>query len=352
LYYKNKLQDFSPISIEKNSFVVKIQYMRSIFIFVIALSLTSVFGQEVIDGNFAFQNDPAKKYSIYVPSSYDDAIPHALMIGFHPLNTNRWDAEAWRDTLIDFAEFNQLLLACPDGGIDGRVDDPIDTAFTTVLIDSLGTWFNVDRSQQYAIGFSWGARTVYSYTMHHPNTFKGAIPVGAAIDGTSQFLFNVADDWSIDYYVVHGSNDSPSVRYFPALDYLEGEDICHDKRLLSGVGHTIDFPNRNTILSEAFDFVSSPQNCIASAAYSPNFIDNSSITISPNPITDNRLKIEDTQHRLIAFIQLFDTRGSLIHEFYGNHTSIEAKQDLVGVYILSIHFENGAQETKKILFAK
>ena len=134
---------------------------------------TLLFAQTRIDETVPFQSDPAKQYSIYVPSSYDANTPNKLMVGFHPFNTNRWNSISWCDTLIAFAETNNLLMICPDGGVDGKVDDPIDTAFTTVMIDSMLTWYNVDESKIYAMGFSWGGRTTYSYGLNHIEKFAG-----------------------------------------------------------------------------------------------------------------------------------------------------------------------------------
>ena len=39
---------------------------------------------------------------------------------------------------------NNLILVCPDGGTNGNVSDPIDYGFTTELIDSMKTWYNID----------------------------------------------------------------------------------------------------------------------------------------------------------------------------------------------------------------
>ncbi|MFT5167850.1 MAG: hypothetical protein ACI8P3_003088, partial [Saprospiraceae bacterium] len=111
--------------------------MKNLLFILLLISYSSLIGQTRIDGSFEFQNDSAKKYSLYIPSGYQAGTAHRLMLGLHPFNTNRWDAESWCDTLIVFAETNNLILACPDGGIDGAVDDPIDTAFTSILLDSI-----------------------------------------------------------------------------------------------------------------------------------------------------------------------------------------------------------------------
>lgn len=211
--------------------------------------------QESIDGTLNFQSDPAKKYSIYIPSSYDESAPNAMMLALHPLNTNRWDGEAWRDTLIDFAEANNLLVISPDGGSNGAIDDAIDTAFTTVMLDSMISWYNVDESNIYAIGFSWGGKTVYTYGLNHIDRFAGLMPIGAAINGTSEINGVASNAKDKNIYIIHGTNDSPNSRYYPLLDLMETEEACVNTNLLSGVGHTIDFPNRDAILTDAYQWL-------------------------------------------------------------------------------------------------
>ena len=60
--------------------------------------------QTSIDSSFAFQSDPAKKYSLYIPSSYDESLANPLILTFHPLNAVIGNGKAWRDKLAGFAE--------------------------------------------------------------------------------------------------------------------------------------------------------------------------------------------------------------------------------------------------------
>lgn len=231
--------------------------MKQLLTLFLFLSSSILFAQERIDGSFAFQTDAAKKYSIYVPSSYDASEAQTLMMGFHPLNTSRWDAESWCDTLIAFAETNHLLLVCPDGGVDGKVDDPIDVAFTAALMDSVDVWYNVNADKIYAMGFSWGGRMTYTYGLDNADIFGGFIPIGAAINGTQQVNGSLENATDKPYYLVHGSNDSPIVRFTPIKNALEDNGAIVNSILMPGVGHTIDFPNRNAILTEAFNWIDS-----------------------------------------------------------------------------------------------
>lgn len=224
-----------------------------------------------IDSSFAFQTDPAKKYSLYIPSNYNPSIPHRLMLALHPYNTSRWDGKSWCDTLKVFAETNGLILVSPDGGIDGKIDDPIDTAFTSALLDSMNAWYNIHPQKVYAMGFSWGGKAAYTYGLYHFSRFRGFLPIGAAINGTTEVNGMLQNSTGKPYYIVHGSLDSPSIRFYPIRDSLITRNAIVNYNLMAGVAHTIDFPNRNQILGVAFQWIDSV-NCanIASGIHTNN----------------------------------------------------------------------------------
>lgn len=225
---------------------------------ILLLATTALMAQVRINGNFAFQTNPSKKYSLYIPSSYSAATPNAMMVGMHPFNTSRWNAISWCDTLIAFAEANDLLLVCPDGGSNGNITDAIDYAFTTVLLDSVRNWYNIDTERTYIMGFSMGGRATYTYGLAHPNVFGGYLPIGAAISGLNEVNATLqANSNCRPVYIVHGSFDSPNTRYTPVRTALINAGAIVNSLLMSGVGHTIDFPNRNQILTTAFQWIDS-----------------------------------------------------------------------------------------------
>lgn len=162
---------------------------------------------------------------------------------------------SWRDTLTAFAEANQVLLICPDGGPDGRIDDEIDTAFTSLLLDSVHLWYPYHRDKLIAMGFSWGGRTVYSYGLSRPDLIYGLIPIGAAIDGMTQMQGKEQGASFKNVYLVHGANDDPGNRYQPAKLFFARTSACVFDTLMAGIGHTIDFPDRNNILTRAYQKV-------------------------------------------------------------------------------------------------
>lgn len=314
------------------------KYISSIFLLTISLGLIA---QTAVDGSFEFENDPEKKYSYYVPSGYDETDGADLMVGLHPFNTSRWDAQAWRDTLIVFAETNNLLLICPDGGPDGRIDDPIDTAFTSAIIDSMELWFNT--ADKYLMGFSWGGKTVYSYGLRRIQEFEGFMPIGSAISGGAELQGLTPFIEDSKWYLVHGSNDTPNTRFYPALEYLDENLACTNNILMQGVGHTIDFPNRNEILTEAFDFIKSDA-CEVSPTQEAD--QNNQSIVSPNPNAGSfNLELSTEQE---YSLRIFNNAGKeFTFDQQGN--SISIIQADAGIYFLHLNFGSKIQVEKFIV---
>ena len=218
------------------------------------LTSVAIYAQEQINANMPFQSDDSKDYSIVIPSTYVEGESIAAFLALHPLNTSRWNGETWCEELADFAEANNVILVCPDGGLDGKIDDAIDTAFTSFLLDSAFIWYDIDPNRLYATGFSWGAKTTYTYGLNHIEKFAGLMPIGAAISVSE--VNNIKENADgVSIYIVHGSQDSPNSRFYPLRDAMLDNGACVESNLLSGVGHTIDFANQLEILTEAYNYL-------------------------------------------------------------------------------------------------
>ena len=253
------------------------------FLLLSILASSTLFAQQRIDATMPFQTDPAKKYSIYIPSNYSAGTPHKMMLGLHPWNVNRWNAQSWCDTLTDFAESNNLILICPDGGNDGQVDDPIDTAFTTAILDSMEVWYTIDTTKVYVMGFSWGGKTTYTYGLRNTDRFGGYMPIGAAINGAGEISTVAVNANNEAFYVIHGSQDNPNLRFNPLVGSLNNNNAIVKTLLMNGVGHTIDFANRNSILSDAYFWIDSVNCAQLASASIENFETYKSITVFPEP---------------------------------------------------------------------
>lgn len=322
-------------------------------LFSLSLLLSVAYAQERIDGDFAFDSDPAKKYSLYIPSGYEAGSAHKTMLALHPFNPDRWDAISWCDTLTDFAEANSLILICPDGGTDGRIDDPIDTAFTSALIDSVAQWYSVDFGKFYGMGFSWGARGLYTYGLSHVPLIKGYIPIGAAITGTTE----VTEDLQINatgfpFYIVHGSLDAPASRFFPIRDSLISKGAKVETNLLSGVGHTIDFPDRNDILTVAYEWIDSV-NCSTLGIESYN-LETGSLNFYPNPLKrGSELTIEnDSDIADTYFVEIRTLDGKLIsaNSFVINPGKMTFDPGLnAGTFLISVSNQEAVQSFRLLV---
>lgn len=321
--------------------------MRYFLFFILSAFFLHLNAQTRIDATINFQTDPAKQYSIYVPSSYDENTPNKMMLGLHPLNTNRWNSISWCDTLIAFAETNDLLLICPDGGEDGAVDDPIDIDFTTAILDSMLLWYNVEETKIFAMGFSWGGRTTYTYGLNNVDKFAGFMPIGAAIDGLNQVTGIIENAEDKPFYIIHGSNDSPNNRFTPIRDALIEEGACVETNLLSGVGHTIDFDNRNAILTEGFTWLDSVSCGIINHVNDVELT--AKMTIFPNPVSvGTKVKIEIANGLVPLEIQVFNMTGKVI-TIVENSNYLETENFEAGVCFLKIKTESGIFSKKLIV---
>ncbi len=273
-----------------------------------------------VDGTFPFQTDTAKKYSLYIPSGYNTAVPHRLMLGLHPLNTAAWNSISWCDTLTDFAEANNLVLVCPDGGPDGAVDDPIDTAFTSALLDSMSVWYNIDTMKTYVMGFSWGGKTTYTYGLNHSWRFGGFIPIGAAISGTTEVNGIIQNANGKPFFLVHGGSDSPNTRFYPVRTALIANNAIEKDTLMPGIGHTINFPNRNQILSMAFQWIDSV-NCAQMTVSVNNISEKGIVNVYPVP-AGAEIFIE-CGDKIGKEVRIFNSLGAMVKEFKSDNSTLK-----------------------------
>lgn len=235
----------------------------------LVLPIHSAQAQTRIDSSFAFQTDPAKRFALYVPSGYEAGVANKALLAFHPFHAVWGNSTTWCNILTNFAEENNLLMICPDGGPnDLRVDDPIDLAFTTALLDSLRAWYTVDVDKTFILGFSWGGRATYTYGLTNPDVFAGFITIGSFINGTAQVgPALLANSENKPFYIMHGDSDAIvnlQTGFFPIRDALVNAGALVNSLILENVGHTIDFPNRDRILTDAFRWVDSTSTALTS----------------------------------------------------------------------------------------
>ncbi|MBK7810739.1 MAG: hypothetical protein IPI50_05765 [Saprospiraceae bacterium] len=253
---------------------------NTIVLLILLIHLNSV-AQSRLEGSFFFKGE-LKQYSLFIPENWEPGMNAVL--AFHPLNTTRWNSTSWCDTLVSFAKDQTVLLICPDGGVDGRVDDPVDLEFTSALLDSTDLWYQFNTDSLVALGFSWGARTVYTYGLANPSRFRGLIAIGAAIEGTNQLNGLESGAKFKNIFIIHGTNDDVNNRYWPAKQFFSKTQSCYKDSLLRGIGHTIDFTNRNSIIAHAYKFTLRNE-CLISSISEETMIEKMGISFLQNTLT-------------------------------------------------------------------
>ncbi len=301
---------------------------------------------ETVDGTLTI-NGLTRNYSIYLPTNYGTGESHPLMLALHPFNTLRWDAKVWRDTLIAFAEANGLILICPDGGPDGNViSEEIDTLLATALLDSAESWYSVDTRREYVMGFSVGGRATYLYSLANSGRFGGYIPIGAAINGRADIQAVMGNARNEAFYVIHGTEDSRQTRFHPALELLEENQVVLFALPLSGVGHTIDFPDRNAILSRAYRWIDSV-NTFAVSSVGADRKNRTSLPLQffPNPLgSDKPATLSWQGDDPVVSIRIADLLGRVVAEVdpgNGEETSVPIPpiKLAAGLYLLEVKGE-------------
>lgn len=316
--------------------------LRCFFILVVMVTISSA--QSTIDNSFVVEGTE-KNYSLYIPSSYDSNISSKLMLGLHPLNPSRWNSTSWRDTLINFAESNNLILACPDGGSDGRIDDPIDTLFTSMLLDSVANWFNIDNNNKYIMGFSWGGKTTYTYGLRRPDQFAGYLVIGAAINGINEVQDIIQNAKGENFYLVHGSQDNVTLRYTQMLEALTENDACVESNLLTGIGHTIDFPNRNEILTDAFEWLTT-NACNTTSTYN-NKLQQKLPSLYPNP-NNGTFYFVNEYSNVTKSIRAFNFSGQELPLHISNNM-VSLENDISGIIFINIITKEGESISERLI---
>ena len=148
-------------------------------------------------------------------------------------------------------------------------------------------------------------------------------------------------------YIIHGSNDSPNTRFYPVRDALIAKGAIVNTLLQSGVGHTIDFPNRDAILTTAYHWIDSV-NCANLTTSTLGIEKSTGVFLFPNPISKGEgLRIDLTLNNGAqkALIQLFDLNGkqlrnlNVVVENGVNRVTKELTNIPNGIYMISVELE-------------
>lgn len=151
------------------------------------------------------------RYTVTVPSGYDDKTPVPLVLALHfgypgqqpaPF-TGRAVVEAFRPGL---AALNAVVIA-PDA-LGGRWTDPHNEQAAVWLTKTAMTVYAIDPKRVVVTGFSLGGEGAWHIGSRHQDLFTGVVPVAGRVAGGDA-------EWKVPVYVIHSEKDEV-VPYGPA----------------------------------------------------------------------------------------------------------------------------------------
>jgi len=182
--------------------------------FYILLLLNSTNAQQTINASITHDN-MQREYILYVPASYNGTVAVPLLFNFHGYTSNASQQMAYGDfrPIADTANF---IIVHPQGTLDntgtthfnvgfgGSTTD--DVGFTSALLDTLLTQYQIDVDRVYSTGMSNGGYMSF----HLACNLSSRIAAVASVTGTMvpTTLSNCGATHTTPVLQIHGTNDA------------------------------------------------------------------------------------------------------------------------------------------------
>jgi len=124
--------------------------------------------------------DPAKSYSLYLPSYYSSEKKFPLILAFDPHGSGNLPVEKYHSLA---EKYGYILM----GSNNSKNGQPINEteAIVSSIFEEISTRYSVDTSRIYLMGFSGGAR-IASLVALYAGGIRGVIGCGAGFPGSNQ----------------------------------------------------------------------------------------------------------------------------------------------------------------------
>jgi polyhydroxybutyrate depolymerase len=205
----------------------------------------------------------ARRYLLHVPTGYDTATPHPLVISFHGFTSNPLE-HAERSNLSVKADEEGFIVAYPEGQREPAgwftQTEPIengwldDVQFTRDLVASLQERLNVDPARIYVTGFSNGGGMVHRIACDMADVFAAGAPVAGPtllgdpcdpgrpfpmfaihgrLDGNAPYegyytLIQAIPDWAAEWAARNGCDAEPAVETIGDEITIEEWENCDE----------------------------------------------------------------------------------------------------------------------------
>ncbi len=212
-------------------------------------------GQGGERGTFQADWDPSE-YHLYVPDSYDPAVPMPLLVTLHgdegdPESGILW---AWEPYWSERMDFIWVAPRAPYGGGSWYQAIEEHDQWLTSLVDDIAARYNVDLERMYLTGWSGGSSFLGTYALVHQDRFAAVtysiggyyggfdeIPAGCPgiparfVSGTQDFLRDMAMDLAdtlrgsgheVDWVDFEGGHDIDDAMIGPSYEWMLGRTLC------------------------------------------------------------------------------------------------------------------------------
>lgn len=251
-----------------------------IFVF---LGKFDLFSQQT--GNFTLTyTDRGVTSSIYcwVPTDYNPSKPYPLLVGWHGAGDT---GNNMRNILkILLAQNINAVLACPDANTVNGKDTSYFFNLGREAYWQMKQKYNIDTNKTVVMGFSWGGAFSYQFGLLQPELFKGIIGHAPAIGSLTQTMWDniskirmatILGDKDFNYTAVNALMNSIKSKGGELLYIIKPGVVHVDNAYFNSQEIIVDY-------RACYDFVINTQNSIER-----EFNDDFSISIYPNPATDN-----------------------------------------------------------------
>ena len=220
--------------------------------------------QNIISGSIT-HDGLQRDYLLYVPDIYDGTEPRPLVLNFHGFGSNATQQALYGDfrPMADTANF---LIVIPEGTlfngvphwnvggftIGSTIDD---VGFTSALIDSLGSVYNIDNNRIYATGMSNGGYMSYLLACQLSDRIAAIASVTGSM--TPEIISECQPSHPVPVLQIHGTADATvpydgasfSLAISEVLDYWVTFNNC------SPIADTTQLPDINPTDGSTAEFI-------------------------------------------------------------------------------------------------
>lgn len=323
--------------------------MKKIILLLLMVSSWGLSAQQtgLFHKDYSFSQSPfngdSRRFSFYVPASYDSTKSYPLIIGLHACGSN---SNAFRSALRRTADSLDAIIACPDANGDAINNEygGQEIKLIEYLYDSVSTWYSINPLQVYLSGFSCNGREALFIALEGQTDipFAGVLPYAGAFNNGSFSGMSFENTRITPACFCMGDQDffyTSLPFYQSVLDSMSNRNAIYKDILMPGVGHTTNHANFTRDILDCFRFLQT-NTTIGLNEISKN-------NLFQFEVQANNLLILKTDYSKSVDCNVFDGSGRFIlSKKFNQQTQFRLPQK--GIYLIQLIDEEGHPETLKI----